>query len=502
MKNKDAFKLFFIKENKQLLGHKYISLWVTCGIFLLAILSTGFSVASLRYLESKMSDPFVTCIDIPVSQFRIKEGYNYQKLKRFIDKNENILGYSGSEPVHRLYDGFIDIDGKNRQLDGRTLAMNSPLKNTTILSKDNVIFQRQDTITDSDFGIILSIEGLEHLKMKGKRPAILKRFIKKNYQNAYFGVPVLAIVKQLPNMCDFIATDAYAQHEIANVSDHFNISERDYNKFMQLVIADNAADDICTMFQNNPNVSSVDKVPYFGSWSNDYQLITIHSSLDSCKEQFFDSLYMNIANDSIYRLYPFNYEAENKQYHDPALISCYFKQDSLQFNVQKFSNILDSETGYKIDLSKIENLKNLDRVQLMGRTLSIIIIFIVIIFIGFFIYFLLNTHFQKIQRNIGTFKAFGVSDYMIYGIYGLIIICMITIAYAISFGTSAIVSEIINWLCPLTDEKGHYNRLDYLVWQNGIIFVLSLLLSVITTVAVANKLLRHTPGNLIYNRTK
>jgi len=501
MTNKDAFILFFSKEKKQLFGHRHISLWITCGVFLLALLSAGFSAASLEYLREKMSDPFVTCVDISVSQFRAKD---YVALKKFIDSNENSLGYSSSEPVHLLYDIFINNQGKNRQLDGRTLSMVSPLKNTTILSKENVICQREDTITDSDFGIILSLDGLEHMNMAGECPAFVRRYIKKNNTPDHFAVPVLAIVKQLPNMCDFIATDAYAQHEIADENDHFNIAEPKYNKFLQLIVADSVSSEVLELLKLNTHVLDVNEVPYFKSWNDAFSQFNIYCDLDSCKETFMDSLYLSLLTQypSVYRLYSFEYYPFNKQYHEPALISCYFEQDSLQYKVQEFSKVLDQETGYKIDMSKVENLKNLDRVQQMGKALSSIIIFIVIVFIGVFIYFLLNTHFQKIQRNIGTFKAFGVSENMIYGVYCLIISYMIILAYTISFAITAISTELINYIYPMVDEKGVYDRLDYLVWQNGLILFLALTLAILTTTIVVYKILRHTPGDLIYNRNQ
>ena len=129
---KEAFLLFFRRENRQLQGRNLISLWVTCGVFFVAILSAGFSIASMNYLEEKMSDPFVTCIDIPVDQLWSN---GYVELDEFITepKNQSKLGYTSPENVYLLSERFQINTEKNVQLDGRTLSMESPLKNTTIL---------------------------------------------------------------------------------------------------------------------------------------------------------------------------------------------------------------------------------------------------------------------------------------------------------------------------------------------------------------------------------
>ena len=54
----------------------------------------------------------------------------------------------------------------------------------------------------------------------------------------------------------------------------------------------------------------------------------------------------------------------------------------------------------------------------------------------------------------------------------------------------------------MVDEKGVYDRLDYLVWQNGLILFLALTLAILTTTIVVYKILRYTPGDLIYNRNQ
>lgn len=261
MKNLDAFKLFFRRESKRLFGHRNICLWVTSCVFLLAILSVGFGHASMDYLKIKMSDPFVTCVDIVVSQIYAEK----DSLGPYLQRNQSKYNYAEPEYVHFLNsDKFIDGNGRPRQLDGRTLSMKSPLKNSTILSPSNVICLREDTIQDSDFGIILSLDGLEHLSMIGERPTFLRRMVPGT--ESHFSVPILAIVKQLPNMCDYIGTDAYAQRQIANKReksiDSYDITLLKYNKQLDLAVPDTTSEVFKTYLKNQYDIYSIEVRPY------------------------------------------------------------------------------------------------------------------------------------------------------------------------------------------------------------------------------------------------
>ena len=498
---KDAFLLFFRRENKQLQGRNLLCLWVTVGVFLVAILSAGFSVASMDYLQEKMSDPFVTCIDIPVSQSWSK---GYEELEEFLAKpsNQLQLGYQSVEKVNLISDYFQVSPEKSLQLDGRTLYMNSPLKGP-ILSNNNVIQQRIEPIKDSDFGLIICEEGLDKLDLKGDDPAFLRQVVYIDDSIYTFSVPILAIVKRLPNMCDFIATYAYAQQDIAKEgAHHFDLSKDQYNKELRLVALDSQQEDIKKFIAKQEYVTSVATQPYFGAWSNEYSMLIVKSDLDNRKD-YFNELFKLIQKKypEVERIIDFQYDPDVST-QAPQIVSCYFKQDSLEYKIEQFGTILKQETKYMIDMSKVENLKNIARVQQMGNTLSFCILLIVVVFISVFIYFLLNTHFQKIQRNLGTFKAFGVSESMIRKVYLLIISNLIVSAYAIAMAVSWVISKIVNTFMPITDDNGQYARFDCIVWQNGALLLVTLAFAILTTILVVKRLLSYTPGDLIYNRNQ
>ena len=93
-------------------------------------------------------------------------------------------------------------------------------------------------------------------------------------------------------------------------------------------------------------------------------------------------------------------------------------------SVQVFCEKLFEVCGIKLEMTSIEAKENFRFVQRMGNILSYIIIGMSVLFIGVFIYFLLSSHVHKIQRNLGTFKALGISNKELSLIYMLIIILL------------------------------------------------------------------------------
>ena len=220
-------------------------------------------------------------------------------------------------------------------------------------------------------------------------------------------------------------------------------------------------------------------------------MITIDNVQDSIR--YFNQLFTNICSSNIYRVYRFlpvtNYYESEPSYYSIQMLSL----DSIRV----FQEELFEKCGIKLDMTSIEAKENFMFVQQMGNILSYCVIILAVIFICVFIYFLLNTHFQKIQRNIGTFKAFGVSNKVLNYIYVRLLLQMIIIAFALAIAIAFLMTLLLN---QFTQIEGAFVWIDIFVWQNALLLGLSLLASIIATFLVSHGLLKHTPGDLIYNR--
>ena len=497
-------QIFTKNEQGQLFGERKGRLWLMAFLMLIAVVSIGFATASLEYLKDKMSNPFVSCVDIVVDQIWSN---GEEELEKFVSDsiNENLFHYNSSEKVWLLSAEFQKEGDRSVRLDGRTIYMNSPILNGTIFSEDNLICKK-DSITDADFGIILSNEGLKKLGISQPVFLILPVYIDDS-TSCEIAVPVLAIVKELPDMCDFLMTHAYAKHIIKTGADYFNVSTSEYNKWARFVCKNNVYEDVVAHVRRDGAyiITKADNNPYDSCWSADYSYFEVQtdSVADYVYQRFmYDSLLYDLRKEfaDIYRVYELGGEASDTatDARMAQIYSCYFEMNKdLPDNVENFRVALKESSGHRLDMSKIDSLKNLAKVQTLGNILSLCMVLIAIIFMIVFIYFLMNMHFQKIQKNLGTFKAFGIDTNTLKEIYVSIIVKMVVIAFTMAVAVAAAISIPINIYLP---REGVYAWVNIFTWQNGVLLIVSLIAAVLTVVFTANKLLKNSPGDLIYDR--
>lgn len=496
--NQNAIKLFLRKESKELRGRWNVNAIVVWAIFFVAVLSIGFGSASLRFLSHKMEDRFVNCIDIIVDQIYSN---GYSELDDFLG-NSNIpqnYGIEGTERVWLIGEKFLDANGEPCQLDGRSFECGSPVFNDAILSDENTIRRRQAEIQDTEVCVIVSLNGLKKLGVDSA--AFLRQRVSiPNKEDILFDIPVAAIVKELPNMCDFIVSKGYLMQEIAEGAGHFDVTDGALNKRLSICIHEEDEITIKKIVENFDTVGSLSITPCLSTWDFGYTTLVVRYDENDTlvRTQLYDSLFalLNTKVDGLCRIYEWG-GTDNVIARDPQIYSCFFGRDSLQHKVESFKDDLKQQTGYTLDMNKINSLKNLYYVQTLGGVLSYSIIGIVMVFIIVFVTYLLNSHFEKIQRNLGTFKAFGMNNKVLYGIYGRLIVRMVATMFAFAIVVGLITSLAINTCFSL--EEG-YSWVNVLVWQNGLLLLLSITASIAATYYVGRRKLRHTPGDLIYRR--
>lgn len=115
-----------------------------------------------------------------------------------------------------------------------------------------------------------------------------------------------------------------------------------------------------------------------------------------------------------------------------------------------------------------------------------------------FIVNLLQSYFQKVKRNLGTFKAFGISNQELITVYVLIMIATTIAAIIIALIVSLFIQELLPLLGVLKDGKYAFLSL----WSAKTIYSIAIIIiaSIVTVYIVMHKLLKSSPGDLIYDR--
>ena len=136
--------------------------------------------------------------------------------------------------------------------------------------------------------------------------------------------------------------------------------------------------------------------------------------------------------------------------------------------------------------------------------LSTFLLFFSLFAIILFLVNIINSHFEKIKQNIGTLKAFGLSNKKLIGNYISIDMLIIFLAAIVAFLIAALLGQLglgvlIFDMLDITIEKGE--KCFDLINLNGLIELLLILtLSMGVVYFRLRKILLSTPGDLIFKR--
>lgn len=507
MKNKDAIKLFLDKEGKELRGKHNFNFLVLVAIFIVAIFSIGFGSASMKYLQFKMDDPFINWVDIIVRQ-KISDRGSKIPLETFLKDSilRKDIQFEAPESNYLLNIDFRHIEkGKNIQFQGRSIDSKSSIL-PKILDGTNVLVNRSLPLVDEELGLIVTQGTLHDLGYTGI-PAFI--YLSLSYDdescqklgisggvNASYPVafPIIAVVKQLPGMNSFLFTKRFLKDCSANNKTSFDITAIENNETLKIIGKEDVINAIASTIPDNEYSVSINQ--YRMSWDQQVEL-----SIEAYNEIDLLATYNNLYNTlkkkyaGITRIYDFQ-PIQSYSLDKPAYYSVQIK--NLE-NIKSFQEKLYDQCGIKLEMSSIDQKNNFQFVQRMGNILSICIIFIAVLFICFFIYFMLSTHFHRIQRNLGTFKAFGISNSTLYYIYIILLSRITIVAFVFAFSFTCVCNIAFNMITQI--ETGYY-WINVLVWPNLLLLLLAIIAAVITSYWVARIKLQQTPGDLIYNRNQ
>ena len=160
--------------------------------------------------------------------------------------------------------------------------------------------------------------------------------------------------------------------------------------------------------------------------------------------------------------------------------------------IRYVSEYTDGEV--ELDITQTNVKENLNAVHLLANILSVALILLAIACIVLFIVNLLQSYFQRVKRNLGTFKAFGISNRELMRVYRVIILAVVSCAVLIAF-----VAVLLLQLA-LPEREAGYPYLSLWSIQTAITIVIVFVASIITVHIVMSRLLKATPGDLIYDR--
>lgn len=511
----DFKHLFYRNETKELLGKRNKNFWLIVIILFFTFLAIGFSSGSLKYLKNKMEDPFVRSINasIPATNrnaFRIVEQYNCDSLKQKYHY-DTIVCYN---KWTSYFQGDLP-ESSNRGVDGRSIPFNDPLVNTIVDHEINNSIGGSFKSED-DISIIVTRNLIEKLGCSDD-PAFIFR---KTRDGRAIPIPIRAIVDKLPgDRIDFMSTQFFYSNS-SMLGDKFLFA--DNKKLYSYIVVDSLKlDEFKTVCENfftgywesggNLEPTSVDVSKYQYSYRSTLCLQVSFNNSEEISIQQIDELYETFRGaDEVKTFVEKNEIKENEfiQAYYPNLenrISRRWDYIAVNFNdlskVDVFAEKFAEDADIKLEMSKIEQMKNYNFVSKLTGIMSIILIGFSVVMINIFLSNILSTHLNNIKKNIGTFKAFGIDIKRIYiGMMYIFVLMPLffSLLFAALSGYLGLVYYLIDILSPFAIEKDLYFDL-----YNSYTLISILVLSIVNYYSfsvIINRIFKQTPGDLIYDR--
>lgn len=537
----DYLSLFIRREGKIVLGKRYSNIWLLTAVLTATFLAIAFANGSLNYLNYKMNDPFIKWVDIKnennaaafdrleqmLGDSLLAKKYHYRNFSYDYEYSYYFFGKEDSVQVY-LKSRFFDV--KNKELI------------EAILDEDNRVIGLEPSevhdISDNNMGVFLTEKALARMGY-AQAPSYVDLYQYSAGAEAYgfktvnnrvrVPVPVLGIVRRLPGNVDMVSfTNLYRQkYDAGNVLNMYDanyasslcyflpeeIDAAEFDARLQTeieqrsnirFIIDDLGYDPKEMYSFKNRVTSIDEDGYVYHYLGFRQVVSL-DTLSLTPQLCADvnaSIMADYADKGVYRLFKYNYS--NVELPTGDYLSIHF--DDLKM-IKAFAEDVVNACELEIEMSQINAKENFQSVSVMAITLSVVMVIFAVVCILLFIVNLLQSYFQKVKRNIGTFKAFGISNRELSRVYMTIMLVLVGVSVAASLVVVSFI-QVFLLICGLIKGEGF----GYLsLWYCDVIsffpplicvaaIVIVMVSAAVTVRLVMNKLLSATPGDLIYDR--
>ena len=488
----DQKKILVRNELKVLEGRNKINVMILAGILLLSFIGLGHSIGGLKYLSKRMDNPFTKWVNLPINSAFYDESSDLQRY--FASKEirdtfmlDTIRGYK--RDAYR----FVSPDGSKIQFKRtRTIDLEEDLLQE-IIKPTNLIHSHISDDIESQFGhcwLIVKESVLDELGYTMPLKNIDRIELRQTWageRSFSLFIPIIAVVKDLPDHVDMIIPEHLDALLDGNFdSGYVDVSETNNWRFF----SDEAItiEKVQNALGSDEKVSDLvpEKIVLNGAEKNLYTVYMAESKSLSQKFVLFDYLKEEI-NVSPYHHMECNIGktlyVKNAQY-----LAMNFKDLR---NVRAFRDRIMDEFGFEITLNQIEDKENFSLVTRLTILLAFILLLVSLSGVIIFIANLLISHFNQIQSNLGTFKAFGLSNKKLLSDYTYITLLF----FVRALGLSLILTAVYSSLMLIFNGK-----FTVLHWSFPAVIVLIFGIIYFIIQKMITKKLSKTPGDLIYNR--
>jgi hypothetical protein len=530
---KEFTQKFLDKESDDLYGQNLENFLKIFSLFTILFLAGGFGWQSYRSIRQKLDDPFVKTIVIQ----------NIDQVENYIQPvvKDSILAFLGNADTMKHYhinainsfeNGLnftLSSNYKTKDYYGRSIDYHSPLL-INILDDNNRI-KGKNFSSVNDKGIILTKALLSELTLSSDSITTITVIPKGDPYP--LRLPIVAVVNKLPKGNEFLLLNKYVDHYLWSPSEVYNFEMTDFisigvdgftdsemlksklanvvseSEFAGSVDVSNAILEIISAI--NPGI--IVKLPVTAVADSTGLAFDSHKFVSSVQDRL--AIALGIAKDKVYPAYEKSYTDTSANYSlkgkNTKSIEITFSKLNHVFNLDNSLQFW-SETKYReiagfgqqlvfgFDLESVTLRDILKIVGFLIFTFLLIIAFLSVVSITTIITVLFEKYFQKIEKNIGTFMAFGIN---IKEIYRKVLIIFIVINLIFSFIFAIIIGEVIATFISWTSLVTSMNEsVDLFNLFNLVPVILAAIIGAAVWRAYlkAFKIFDAWPGDIIYDR--
>ena len=505
MKTKKYTDIFVRREFKSIVGKGWRNFWILASVFSVTIFAMEFSRSGVKYLAYKMSDPFINWIDV-------KEQTNFEAFMEETNQMKDAFNISTIEANNYILEYVFTNDYGTKRVEGRTISYESDLLGK-ILDEKNAIVTREQKMQEKDYGWIvtrdlmirLGYEDETHypLYIRYTFPGStenLKKYGLKNFDDYFeIPIPIIAVVEQLPDLLDFIAPTYFMEQKtsrskpfiipnhVSYFHDLYLVAEnpdKDFEKRLKTSFDNAGLQYDGDYFEKNRIDNLLRPATLFRIIIRDTVFIALNTAVAEICENEPD----------VYRTFDWDFDRGYQLL--PNYLSFMFEDLT---KVKAFSIWAKEQHGIRIDMAQIEAKENFNTFNLLASLLCLFIAIIAIAFVAIFLYFLIDSHFRRISKNLGTIMAFGLGNKQIIRIYLSVFLRLIfagLLSVVAALGVAEILFKTLNWW-QYEGKMPHFSLYD--IWVALTILIIPLI-SALATVMFLKYKLKATPGDLIFER--
>tara|TARA_B100000767_G_scaffold263655_1_gene277660 strand:+ start:772 stop:2370 length:1599 start_codon:yes stop_codon:yes gene_type:complete len=527
--NSDFKSLFFKKEGRVIIGNKWINFYIVLIILFATFFALGIADGSKKYLEKRMDNPFNNWVNFETKKLESNELDGLIKDVIELKSKFHILDIDSLDYKSKYFFSS-DCDELDASVAQRMVALS--LKQSSSLFKDFLVRDQsfKESCKDYDFlvnnfdqshGVIVKRKFLERLNYSlDSHPNYLKYYIKNGYgETFYASIPILAVVNDLPLNVSYACnkkTINYLKNTGFIKCDRniYSDSEPEAKTYQIFVDSKVSIDDLVTYL--NRDILPLNGNDFFESKfvsGNYYEIKDVVNVAELVNDVF------NYSNKNIHLVRDYSKIRNWLESRQKSEFNSEFDYVSIQLtdldSIKPLKKYLDSypfnndfvnkdDRLINIEIDKVESLSNLNFISELTKVLSTFLLFFSLFAIILFLVNIINSHFEKIKQNIGTLKAFGLSNKKLIGNYISIYMLIIFLAAIVAFLIAALLGQLglgvlIFDMLDITIEKGE--KCFDLINLNGLIELLLILtLSMGVVYFRLRKILLSTPGDLIFKR--